>query len=185
MNALGRFAKAHEEAMERLVLLYALVRWTAFPDHLEGRLRGRRATAVADQLHGFAYAARRTIELGQVVGCLHPDVGSERYIDGVERAVNGPPVAQSALPASTLDYSLNWVLGRIIHSTHLSISLLPTISPDAQAAGTETASVFEVASDLDEMVRHAIFTESFLQAYLELGTQVDRWIESGAARTDL
>jgi hypothetical protein len=170
-NALSRY---HEQALNAAALITALA-----TSHLDegSRLRDllpRQDLLLHDLLHDFAYKARKTIEAAKNAKLPIVDIVTRRSIMGV------PPSGK--LSTEEL-YSLEFILGRVIHSLDLAIERahVPSYVAGIQVY-QEAAWAFRVRSDFDpDPQGHLLFIEFVVEEYLMFAEGIQSYLDRSHA----
>ncbi len=172
-SALSRY---HEQALNAAALITALA-----TSHLDegSRLRDllpRQDLLLHDLLHDFAYKARKTIEAAKNANLAVVDVVTRRSIMGV------PP---SGKLATDQLYSLEFILGRVIHSLDLVIERAHVPSEVASVqVYQEAAWAFRVRSDFDPRPQtHLLFIEFVVEVYLVFAEGVQSYLDREVAHS--
>lgn len=170
-----------DAAMNAAATIAAISRCTMTDREPLYPLVSRQELQLIDQLHGFAYNARRAIELAD---------DYEKGILNHAKGINLPGFAETHAtlrfdeePEPLADRSLWWFLGRIVHSRELKIR--PATRPQVGSiwAGAPNITVYQnaialaVRSDYDEPDEtHLAKIDELLQGFLALRTRLERAI---------
>lgn len=168
---LAAVIRYREQTLDDAALIAALATMHVEGDSKLRDLSTRQDDQLRDLLHDFAYKARKMFELAE-----RAEIPLRAEL--TRKSIPGHVDPEPPDPSPLETYSLDFVLGRIIHSDVFRIErgLVPVVVGET-VFSREAPWAFTVSSDRDQSgTTHFIFVEFLVQRFLEIDEHLEQSI---------